>query len=312
MKYFNLSSLAVVGCLAVFSAGCEVSDCSPADQDKGVCVQGETLTEFKGAETTDTVDWTTGTPLSVDGLNGEISIKQGTVAGKVVVVTKPFTFRGASKRAEADQDLTVHFKKELFGSGTVGVRTSRDGGGSSIGAHIDVSIPPEFDSTITLRNGNDDIEVFAVANATELDARHDSSATGDCRITGGPNLFKTTVVCAFEATVSGVNDDVNVSTHAAGGDITLSISSIAAASAGGTITSENGDISVSFPSDASYSVQATANAKGVVTEGTLPASCTLQTAAVNSKTVSCGTGPNYIVNAGSKSLLANNVTLGYQ
>ena len=132
MEYFNLSSLAVLGCLAVLSTGCEVSDCSPEDESKGVCVQGESLTEFKGAEITETVDWTAGMPLSVDGMNGQISIKQGT-AGKVSVLFKPFTFRGASKRAEAEEDLTVHFQKAFTATtawsacvraGMAGVRAS--------------------------------------------------------------------------------------------------------------------------------------------------------------------------------------------
>ena len=312
MKYFNLSSLAVLGCLAVLCTGCEVSDCSPEDESKGVCVQGESLTEFKGTETTDTVDWTPGMPLSVDGMNGEISIKQGT-AGKVSVLFKPFTFRGASKRAEADEDLTVHFQKAVTTTdGVVGVRTSRSGGGSSIGAHMDISIPPEFDSSITLKNGNGNIEVFFVGNATTLDARHDSSAAGDCEVRGGPMLFKTTVVCAFEARVSGVQDDVDVSTRGAGGDITVSIASVAAEAAGGTITSESGDVSVTMPAAGGYSVQAQANKDGVVNEGTLPSVCTVNAAATNSKTVSCGTGPNYTVKAGTTSLLAKNVTLGYE
>jgi hypothetical protein len=312
MKHFNLSSLALLGCVAFLSMGCEVSDCSPQDEAKGICVQGESLTEFKGPEETQTVDWTPGMGLSVDGLNGEISIEQG-VAGKVSAVFKPFSIRGASRVADARADMTHLVKTIDASTGTVNVRTSRMGeAGSALGGHIDVMIPPEFDSTIEIRNGNGDIEVVFVGNAFTLDARHEPNAAGSCRVTGGAMLNTATVHCAFDATVGGVQDNVTVTTENAGGDINLSIASVAADATGGNVTTKSGDIFLNMPAAGGYSVQATANKDGVVNEGTLPAGCNLQTAAANSKTVTCGTGPNFTVSAGTTSLLGQNVTLGYQ
>ena len=151
-----------------------------------------------------------------------------------------------------------------------------------------------------------------MGNATTLDARHDSSAAGDCEVKGRADALQDHRRLRLRGESQRRARRRGREHAGRGGDITVGITSVAAGAAGGTITSESGDVSVTMPAAGGYSVQAQANADGVVNEGTLPATCTVNAAATNSKTVSCGTGPNYTVKAGTTSLLAKNVTLGYQ
>jgi hypothetical protein len=262
----------------------------------------ETAEQFTGAPVTKAVNWHSGQTLEVDGLNGQIHLEPGS-AGEVRVTFKPFTFAGYTDEAKAREDMKNRLSTDLTeNDASVGVKTDKNGGGS-LGAHLFIYLPPEFDSTINIASKNGTIDVNTVGQARTLFVNN--TGAGDCRITGAATVTNTNVRCGFTVRVNDVADTANVVSTGIG-DVSVSLQSVSASSQGGTIQAESGEVNLTTPAAGGYSVQATSGS--IVNEGTLPALCTVASAgsAGNSKTVTCGTGANYVVSA------SGNVNLGYR
>ncbi|HMJ11506.1 MAG TPA: hypothetical protein VK524_08855 [Polyangiaceae bacterium] len=289
---FRFSAFAFVSLAAAGLAGCTA----------------ETLKEYEGEPTTLAVNYSPGRALYVEGLNGEIRLETG-VAGEVQVRFKPFTFEGYTKEDEAREAIEndLHIALAEDSSGNVHATVTKDDGAGSLGAHMLVYLPPEFDDLIHIENDNGEIEVDFVAQANALEVTNDKA--GDCLIAGQPTIRDTNVVCQFDVRVLNVVDKVNVRSEGIG-DVTVAIASIAPGSAGGDIRTKSGNVNLTLPASSDFSVQASAS--GTVNEGALPSGCQVATAAANSKTVSCATGPNFTVFAGVESQLTHDVNLSYR
>lgn len=271
----------------------------------------KTLEEFEGEPVALAVDYTPGQAMKVTGLNGEIRFEDGGRAGEVHVLFKPFTFDGYDQEDEARDAIAndLHIALGEDNQGDVHAAVTKDGGGS-LGAHVIVSLPPEFDDLIHIDNKNGQVDVEYVAGATELSVYN--RGAGDCLIAGQPAIRKTNVVCGFDVRVTDVADAVTVRSDGIG-DVTVSIASVAAGSGGGDIRADNGDVDLTVPASTSdFSVQASAYGGGVVNAGSPPAGCQVAAAADNAKTLSCGAGPNFTVFAGDQNSLSYNVTLRYR
>jgi hypothetical protein len=271
----------------------------------------QTLEEFEGEPIALAVNYTPGQAMKVTGLNGEIRFEDGGRAGEVHVLFKPFTFDGYDKEEEAreaiENDLHVALAED--NEGAVHAAVDKDGGGS-LGAHVIVSLPPEFDDLIHIANRNGQVDVEYVAGATSLWV-HNRGA-GDCLIAGQPSLRDTNVVCGFDVRVTDVADKVQVRSEGIG-DVMVSIAAVAAGSGGGDIRADNGEVNLTVPASTSdFSVQAAAYGGGVVNAPAAPSGCQLQVAAENSKTLSCGAGPNFTVIAGDENSLSYDVNLAYR
>jgi len=80
---------------------------------------------------------------------------------------------------------------------------------------------------------------------------------------------------------------------------------------GGNVTNEDGNITVDFPTGASFSVQAQASA-GSVEASPLDAVCAVAGTAKTAKSYTCGDGgPTYVVTAGTGSVGESSVSLKY-
>lgn len=262
----------------------------------------ETAEQFTGTPVTRAVNWHSGETLAVSGLNGQIRIEPGN-AGEVRVTFKPFTFAGYTDEAKAQDDMKNRLETALTEDGTnVVAKTSKNGGGS-LGAHMTIYLPPEFDSTLNIESGNGDIDVNTVGQATTLLVNN--KGAGDCKIDAASTVKNTNVRCGFTIRVSHVADTVNVASTGIG-DVSVLLDSVSASSQGGQIQAESGQVNLTMPAAGGYSIQATSGY--TVNEGTLPSGCSVASAgsAGNSKTVSCGTGANYLVNA------SGNVNLAYE
>lgn len=243
-------------------------------------------------------------------MNGEIRLESGQ-PGEVHVLFKPFTFEGYTKEDEAREAIRNDLHMSLLEdeSGNVEARVTKDGGGS-LGAHMIIFVPPEFNDRIYIENRNGEVEIDYVGQANALVV--DNNGAGDCLIAGAPTIRDTDVRCGFDVRVRDVADKVVVQSEEIG-DVTVSIASIAAGSANGHIEAENGDVSLTVPASTSdFSVQASAFGGGVVNAGSPPANCQVAVAAENSKTLSCGAGPNLVVVAGRSGGLGYDVNLGYR
>jgi hypothetical protein len=297
-RSFALTSLAAV--LAASALGCAVT--------------AKSTERFEGDASTETVDWTSGTDLQIDARNGTINVEPGD-SGAVRVTFLPFSYRGYDEEAEAQREMedSLTATAELGDSG-VEVTTAKTGGGSSsLGADIVVELPPEFDAGIFIRQGNGDVDINAVGDASQLVVHNDG--VGDCFVDGAPSLQWTEVWCSG-VSVRDVSDYVNLQADGVNGNIFCSLYGISGDMPAGEdrsiLYTEDGDVVLDLPSDDGFVVEASTFGDGsVVNEGPVPDECDLTDDSASSKTVTCGDGPKIDIQAGLEELGEGNVELRY-
>lgn len=317
VRFLTLITLGIVATTA--ATGCEVSECADdeTEDSDGTCVQAESLVEYKGTPETQQVVWVAGTPVTIDGINGDIRVEIGSQTDTVDVEIQPYTYRGASKKEQAIQEINDHLVVEAGGDvNLITVTTGRSGDAPNLGADLVIRLPAGFDAALDVRNRGDgtidpgEVELRSVGGATSLNVRNDSGI-GDCSVASAPSVTSLTVDCESSIEVTGASGTVNVFGKGLNSDISVQITSIVAGG-GGEIATEDGDITMFLPSAGDYSVQATA-LEGAVSVGSVPAACNLQTAGETGKTVTCGAGgPNYVVNAGTDCVGDCNISLNFQ
>ena len=295
--------------VALFAGGCK-NTCS--ETDKGSQCTSKSVTNFVGTPVDQDLDYAGG-DLTVDSVYGNVTIQEGGVAGKVHVTFQPFDYEGYDEKDLATRQMNTDLDLNTNLTGGVNVTTGRHDSTNGLGANISITIPNDFSGIINVHNRGSgplggknhefDVSVLGVGQATSVTVNNDSDL-GDTDVEGKPSVTSTTVNAHEAVTVKNVADNVNISTDGTGlGDpgVILSIASISAGAAGGTITSQEGGITATFPATGNYSIQASAP-NGAVTEGTVPSGCNVQTAAATAKTVTCGAtlGPNYKLTTNGK------------
>ncbi|MFO0572011.1 MAG: hypothetical protein U0263_40685 [Polyangiaceae bacterium] len=320
---YGTIAFAVLGATLFSATGCKVEDCPDSEKKGGVCVVGKSLTKFNGTPSSNTVDYQAGTPLSIEGVYGNINVTSGAAAGKVEVTFEPFDYEGHDEKDLATRQMNDNLKMNTDLTGGVHVTAVRTGDTTNgLGANITVKLPADFDGSISVYNhGNGplnefDLNVGFVGKSTSVSITNDSGI-GDCKIQGAATVTDTKATCGDLITVLDVSDNVNITKKglSAGSDATvvLRMASIAATAAGGSIVTEDGSIDATFPATGTYAIQAFSPTQGIVTEGTPPASCTVETAAPGSKTITCGAAtPLYKVTAGQDGLGDSNINLSYK
>jgi len=300
-----LSSLAVL-CLGIsLLTGCEAQKCDvpvgDGDQGteeqqttEGICLKS--LKKFKGANPIErSAAWLPGSPISIDGVNGQIEVVQGS-SNTVVATFHPFVIRAYDTSQDEILANLEHLEGTATGdaggvSGAVEVRSRRNGTvPSTLGADITVEIPPTFDGVLTVHqnNGSTDIRFSGSATAVNLNSENGSS-------------------------------DVNVSPSATAldifgdnGGLSVNVPAVPPGTESRTIHSGLGDVGLSFgsvPAGTKFSVMAFAPDGVVDTGNAESAGCTLvQPVNPGSKTVRCNgatdADPVYKVNADDLSDIA--------
>ena len=280
----SLGALGAValGCfLLVGASGCKVEG------------SASTPVRYNASEIIEEEAWGGG-DVTVDGLYGEIEVVEG-AADTVRVTFEPFHYWDPDEEEEARDMLDENLQTVV----------EPDGDGSNgIGADIRVELPSNFAAALDVSNRSNgpinpgDVRVLFVGDATSVSVSTES--LGDCRIDGASSVTRTTADCDGAVRVSGVADDVDITSTGLETDVSvdLTVASVSADSDGGTIDSEDGDVNVTFPSTGNFSILAVTQ-DGAVNEGNVPEACNVQEADERSKTVTCGdgAGPEYHVNA---------------
>ena len=300
-------SLAVL-CLGVglmsFGVGCEAQNCpedapgndgadaGAEESREGECVQLKSLKRFQGANPiVREAQWTPGSPITIDGRNGDIEVVQGT--GNVVRATfVPVVYLAYDSSKERVLGQFELLEADATGeaggvSGAVLVKTSRkSGAASTLGADIKVELPPSFDGALVVEqdNGQTDIDFAGSASSVKL-----NSGNGSCSVTSSAAATSVDLYCD-------------------NGDLSANISGAPAGTGTRSIHTDLGDINLSFvgvPASQPFNVQAFAPDGVVNTVNDAGAGCTVQVAGPNSKTISCHGGtsadPVFQVNADSLS-----------
>jgi hypothetical protein len=300
-------SLPLVTGLAVLlgAAGCELEECEGENGEDAVCAKSLTRFEAEDDIQPDSLPYEAGTSVLVDGKYGSIEVLEGH-EGRISAVFHPFNYRAFDEEDDARDEMAnnLDVSIENDGNGTVVVTTGRHDSSNGLGADITLYIPPEFDAPLVVRNDSDgpvnpgNIDVRYVAQATSVDVSTDS--LGDCSVDGASSVLSTRARCDGEIEVTGVSDRLDLVSSGLSGAIHVVLSEIhEGGSGGGLVESEDGDITLDFPSEASFTVQAQATEDGAIGDAALAGTCTVDAASETAKSYRCGDGgANYVVNAG--------------
>lgn len=151
------------------SLGCEVEDCEVGEEKTdGICAKS--LKTFNSAPVTETVAYTAGGGVKVDGANGDIDIVAGN-PGVVEVTFKPFTSRAYdTPQSEVEAELaSINLTADADGSGGVLIKVDRPSGSNGyLGAEVVVALPPEMNGTLEVLPNNGDLDVEYTAAATDI------------------------------------------------------------------------------------------------------------------------------------------------
>jgi len=278
-------SVSLVG-VAALTQGCAVKCHDETDPDTGKTVQvceAENLVRYEGSARTETLSYTQGFDIVVQGANGKIDMVRGGAADEVKVTFLPHTMRGNDSAEEeaAKQDMTNDLVLSATNDGQILIKVSRAAGANAtLGADMTITLPDSFTGGVNVDVGNGFL---------------------DADLGGGTPAFTTVF--------NGESGDVNVVGAAGKLDVTgqfdVSVKVAAWSDQDGQIRSVGslGEVTVTVPLGANGSIQATCS-DGVVTgPSSPPADWTEQTAAENSKTYSFGdvSGANVIV-SGAKAV----------
>ncbi len=284
----NAFKLLTLSCLAlgilVNTTGC--AECTENDDTGGVTCKSLKYVQASEPKIT-RVNYQSGASLDVKTVNGGITVVNGS-EDVVVVETTP---RVGKAHDTPEEDFTTALEQlnadtQVSGDAN-GNAVVRAPGGGVDSVSVVVRLPPGFNGTIKLTQGNGSTEVKGVQGATALDVYSDN---GSCDIRGATSVVSTSVNCDNGSTsVTGVANDVNIT--AGNGDLFVEVAS--PGGSGGKIFADNGDIELAVPASGNFSVQA--QATGTVDMGN-PSSCSINEAAANSKTLTCNDGgANYEV-----------------
>jgi hypothetical protein len=221
--------------------------------------------------------------------------------GAKIEVAIPPEFAGALKIQQGNGAINV---------GTVAAASSLEVQNTGAGG-VTVTCGSAFAGQVRVLNQAGDVGVGGVGSATLVEIQN--SGTGDCTLVGSPTVTTSTVHCGWDISVSNVSDHVDiVSTNTLNATVAVALASVSAGTSGGSVTLTSGQVNMTMPAAANYTLQATASS-GQVNLGAAPATCVQSPQnSATAKSMTCGTGgPNYVIAAGDASNTGN-VTLAYQ
>lgn len=299
-----LSSLAVFGIgvgLCFWITGCEAQSCdnSTGSADGGTqssggnCVQLKSLKKWT-AQSPKVLEanWLPGKLVQVDSANGQVSVVQGSTAGKVRASFLAFTLRAYDTPTDQIQtelegipaDVTGDFNGD---TGAVHVN-SGIGGHTGSGNDLTVELPPEFDGPLTVKTSNGDTNVKFAGAAVSVNVTDNN---GSCSVSTGSS-----------ATGVGIN--------CGNGDLTASIGGVPAGADTRTFATGNGAITLNFSgiTTEKFIVKAWAKAGGTATFNNPPGACAEAAGGTSgARTIACngavdGVDPTYDAQADGTSL----------
>ena len=288
-KLHTLTVSAMLVGLLLSSFGCEIEG----------SLTVESTEKYIGTDVTKTIDWSSGQDLQIDSRNGEVNVVVGDY-DSITVLFEPFTFRGPDEEEEAKAEMDNSLVKSVDydDSGAVFVYTQKDGpGSSSLGADITVAIPPDFDAGIFIdQDGSGNVHIDDVGEAIHLGVTTGGVST--CIINAAPTVVESLVWCGA-VKLDGVSGHVDVRADFLDGNAWVRMASVEPDNGDSVIYTDDGDIVLTLPSDEGYNVQAwVVSGGGVVNTGDVPEDCEEVVADEGSKTVSCGAGPTFDLQAG--------------
>ena len=310
---------AVVALIAFPNLGCEVA-C--IEDGSGTTCTAKSLQRYNGTRPpAQAFNAAPGAPLTIDVIYGNIFVTRSS-SPQVSVEFAPFAYAAYDNKATADRELAENLKVTAVQQGGLMVTVARQGGSNGLGSDVVVRVPDTFNGPINIVNraggpvNHFDVKADFVGQATAINVQN-SATLGACYIQGAPSVRSTTVQCRNAITVLDVSDAVNITTDKRdfdGGTAAITLRMAGTAAGGGKVHSASGGIVATFPAAGGY-VLATRTIRGLVQEGALGANCAKQERSPGDKTITCGAGPTYDIQAAHAPTSAPgkaNITLSYR
>lgn len=273
------------------------------------CVGSECPPEFERfdgeAVTTEPLPYILGMDVTIDVRYGAIETVEG-FPGEVSVVFQPFNQRAPDEELEALEELESAFDYTFeTDDNAFVVTTDRDEMADGVGADVTVRLPPQFEGALVVRSRGDGpvsaggVVGTYVADASSLDLTTENG--GECFIDARESIFSTWARCNGAITLLGVSDGLDVASSGLDGNVSVFLHSVAGPNAGGTITSEDGNIELGFPDGSDFSLQAELASTGFIKAELIdPEACLIATEDRTSRLFVCGSGgPHYVATAGT-------------
>jgi hypothetical protein len=286
-------------------ASCSGDECPPS------------LERFDGEKVEpDPRPYVLGMDVTVDALYGSIQTVEGR-AGEVSVVFEPFVHRPPDEEVEALEDLESSFEYAFESEGNaIEVMSDRRGAANDLGADITVRLPPEFEGALLVHNRGDGpvdpggaLLAWYLGNATAVDVVTENG--GDCFVTSDGSVFYTRAHCDGPIKLQGVSDELDVASTGSGGDVSVFLTKVGGATAGGAITSEDGSIELRFPDGSAFSVQAEIASSGRIHAQLIQSdACVIEHDSAKSQRFTCGGGgAEYVATAGTGGAGRNDISI---
>ena len=269
------SASAILLGLSTQLMGCACSQETVTDEDGNektltVC---EPLTQYQGTEVTETIAYTAGQGVEINGANGGIDVTVGS-GSDISVSFQPKTARAGDEEdeaiAEMENDLTLTVRDN--GDTILIEATTAEGSNPYLAADIRVTLPSTFAGRADIFNDNGSADVDLTGSApTSVRLEVDN---GQLNLRGAAGTLDVS---------QGSGTACNVSVAAWGTE-------------DGSITCSSSDAVIGIPSGANGSIQVTSENGVVVEPATLPGDWTAAEGNVdNSKTFTLGMGGANVV-----------------
>jgi len=175
------SVLALATVSAVSLPGCIIGDCEDGQDN---CISLESGTTYTDTDT-QSVAYTAGQGLVIDGFNGRIEIEDGAAADQIEVEWKKSVVAETSDagedqaKARFDSDIQVNVTSDT----NVRIETDRDSSNGNPTVTLLVRLPASFDGAISIEQGNGTVDLdLRSFTPSAVTVRNDGA--GDVDITG--------------------------------------------------------------------------------------------------------------------------------
>lgn len=238
----------------LFGLSTQVTGCACA-QEEVTNEEGETrtltvcepLTVFQGTEVTESVPYTAGQGIEIDGANGSVDVVVGS-GSDVTVSFRPKTARGGDEEEEAvaemENDLTL--TAEVQGDNVYIAATTAEGSNPYLAADITVTLPSSFAGPVDVFNDN---------GGADVDLRGTAPSSVRLKVDNGGLTLRGAAGPLDIEQGNGTSCDVGVA---------------AWATSDGTIACDSIDADITIPSGANGSIQVQSQTGTIVEPSPLP------------------------------------------
>ncbi|AKT44195.1 hypothetical protein [Chondromyces crocatus] len=202
-------------------------------------------TRYQGTAESATNAYSPGLPVRIVSANGAVDVTRGS-GNDVRATFRPFVMGDEDAAAQAQQQMERNLNFSVGGTGEIVIEVVKaNGSPTTLGADIEVALPPTFDGEFEVVQDNGSVDV-------------DLSGTN----------ARSTVIVSDNGSIDVVGARGRLDVETGNGSVDVAVASWATAGANGRVSSGNGSITFQVPAATNGSL--TVTTRGTITEQSLP------------------------------------------